>query len=60
MVIKEKQLGNVDLVLKRKHQIPERKNNQNGIKVPFFYEINIFLLILLPNWKDFQWAGTYY
>ena len=35
-------------------------NYQSGSCAHFFYEINIFLLILLPNWKDFQWAGTYY
>ena len=60
MVIKEKQLVNADLMLKKKHPILKRKNNQNGIKVPFFYEINIFLFKLLPTWKSFQWAGTYY
>jgi len=27
MVIKEKQLGNVDLILKKEHLIAERKNN---------------------------------
>ena len=60
MVIKEKQLVNVELMLKRKHQTPERKNNQSGSCTRFFYEINIVLLNLLQNWKSFQWANTYY
>jgi hypothetical protein len=35
MAIKEKQLGNVDLMLKKEHLIAERKNNSSG-HVPLF------------------------